>query len=67
LLNMTLREKKKVKCWEFFECKEEECPVYTSKEEMCWLISGTHCRNQIQGKFLEKMEMCLECEPFKEV
>jgi PAS domain S-box-containing protein len=65
LLNMTLREKKKVKCWEFFECKEEECPVYTSKEEMCWLISGTHCRNQIQGKFLEKMEMCLECEPFR--
>jgi signal transduction histidine kinase len=57
--------KKKVKCWEFFECAEKECPVYKSKELNCWLISGTHCRNEIQGKFLEKMEMCLECEPFK--
>jgi hypothetical protein len=56
---------KKVKCWEFFECTEKECAVYKSKELNCWLISGTHCRNEIQGKFLEKMEMCLQCEPFK--
>ncbi|MBW2172382.1 MAG: PAS domain S-box protein, partial [Deltaproteobacteria bacterium] len=26
---------------------------------------GTHCRDEIQGQFLEKIEMCLECEPFK--
>ncbi|MBW1896053.1 MAG: PAS domain S-box protein [Deltaproteobacteria bacterium] len=55
-----------VKCWEFFECDERECPVHKSKELRCWLISGTHCRNEIQGKFLEKMEMCLECQPFME-
>jgi PAS domain S-box-containing protein len=58
--------KRKVKCWEFFECKKTECPVYKSKELRCWLISGTHCRDDIQGRFLEKIEMCLECEPFKE-
>jgi signal transduction histidine kinase len=52
-------------CWEFFKCDEKECPVYKSKELNCWLIPGTHCRNEIQGKFLEKMEMCLECEPFR--
>lgn len=57
--------KEKMKCWEFFECNEKKCPVYKSKELMCWLISGTHCRNEIQGKFLEKMEMCLGCEPFE--
>jgi PAS domain S-box-containing protein len=57
--------KKKVKCWEFFRCNEEECPVFQSKELNCWLIAGTHCRNEIQGKFLEKVEMCLECEPFR--
>jgi len=57
--------KKKVKCWEFFECTEKECPVYKSKELRCWLISETHCRNEIQGKFLEKMEMCLGCKPFE--
>jgi PAS domain S-box-containing protein len=57
--------KQKMKCWEFFECNEKECPVYKLKALTCWLISGTHCRNEIQGKFLEKMEMCLECEPFQ--
>jgi hypothetical protein len=55
----------KVKCWECFQCNEKECPVFKSKELNCWLIPGTHCRNEIQGKFLEKVEMCLECEPFK--
>jgi two-component system sensor histidine kinase/response regulator len=57
--------KTKVKCWEFFECNEKECSVYESRELNCWLIPGTHCRNEIQGKFLEKIEMCLECGPFK--
>ena len=56
---------KKVKCWEFFECNKEQCPAYKSKELGCWLVSGTHCRDEIQGKFLEKIEMCLDCEPFK--
>ena len=54
-----------VKCWEVFKCKKKECPVYKSKDLKCWLISGTHCRDEIQGKFLEKMEMCLDCEVFK--
>jgi signal transduction histidine kinase len=60
-----LRVKKKVRCWELFKCDKKECPVYESRELNCWLIPGTHCRNEIQGKFLEKIEMCLECEPFK--
>ena len=57
--------KNRVKCWELFECNEKECPAYKLKELKCWLVSGTHCRREIQGKFLEKIEMCLECEPFK--
>jgi len=57
--------KKKITCWEFFECDEKECPSYRSKEQPCWLVSGTLCRKEIQGEFLEKIEMCLECEAFK--
>ena len=57
--------KKKVKCWKVFACNEQECPVYGSGELNCWLISGTHCRDEIQGRFIEKMEMCLRCEVFK--
>jgi hypothetical protein len=56
---------KRIRCWEFFQCKETECPVHTTGDERCWLVSGTHCRNEIQGKFLEKIEICLDCELFK--
>jgi PAS domain S-box-containing protein/putative nucleotidyltransferase with HDIG domain len=72
ILNKTLqgnREKetiKKLKCWEVLKCKEKTCPAYKSRNLRCWLFSGTHCRSEIQGKFLEKMEMCLDCEIFKE-
>ena len=55
----------KVKCWAVFECRMMECPVYTSKDLRCWLTSGTYCRDEIQGVFLEKMEICLECKVFK--
>jgi PAS domain S-box-containing protein len=55
----------KVKCWEVFECNKKECPAYKSKNLKCWLFSGTQCRNEIQGKFIEKMEMCLGCRVFK--
>jgi PAS domain S-box-containing protein len=57
---------KNVKCWELLQCNDASCPVYILKEDLrCWLISGTHCRNEIQGKFLEKMEMCLDCIVFR--
>lgn len=57
--------KNKLYCREFFHCKNHNCPVYQAKEYKCWLISGTQCRNEIQGMFLEKIEMCLPCEIFK--
>ena len=58
-------KKNKVRCREFFKCKKKECPAYNSEDLRCWLFSGTHCRNEIQGKFLEKMEICIDCEIFK--
>ncbi|MEW6584802.1 MAG: PAS domain S-box protein [Nitrospirota bacterium] len=51
-----------VKCWEVFNCDKTECPAYKSKNLKCWLLSGTHCRNEIQGKFIEKLELCLGCK-----
>ncbi|MFH1351590.1 MAG: response regulator [Pseudomonadota bacterium] len=56
---------KKIGCWEFFQCSNRECPVYISRELRCWLVSGTHCRDEIQGAFSQKMEVCLECEVFQ--
>ena len=57
--------KKLAGCWEVFHCEKKDCPAYKSKNRACWILSGTHCRNKIQGKFLEKMEMCVECKVFK--
>jgi len=54
-----------IKCWEFFQCNEKACPAFKSKDVKCWLFSGTHCRDEIQGKFLEKIELCLDCEVLK--
>ena len=55
----------RLKCWKHFDCPNKACPAHESEDRRCWLITGTHCRNEIQGKYLEKMEMCLHCEPFK--
>ncbi len=54
-----------MKCWEAFRCSDKGCPAYRSRDLRCWLFSETHCRNEIQGKFLEKMEMCLGCKVLK--
>ncbi len=54
----------KVKCWEIFRCIEEECPAYKSRNLNCWLFSGTYCRDSFQDKFIDKIEMCIDCEVF---
>lgn len=59
------RAPRKVKCWEIFTCEKKECPAYKSRNLKCWLFSGTHCRNEIQGKFIEKIELCLGCRVLK--
>ena len=59
------KKDKKVKCWEVLTCQEKECPAYKSKNLKCWLFAGTHCHNAIQGRFIDKIEMCLDCKVFK--
>jgi len=59
------KNKERLKCWEFYRCRRKECPAFKSKDLRCWLVSETHCRDEIQGNFLEKMEMCLDCDVFK--
>jgi len=55
----------KMQCWEEFGCTDTNCPTYKSVSLRCWLYAGTHCHDQIQGKFIEKMEMCLNCIVFQ--
>jgi len=54
----------KPKCWEIYKCQNKSCPAFMSQDLKCWLISGTYCRGELQGTFLEKMEICLSCGVF---
>jgi len=47
----------KVKCWEVFNCNKKECPAFRSR--------NLKCRDEIQGRFIEKIEMCLDCKVFQ--
>ncbi|CAB1063002.1 Positive regulator of CheA protein activity (CheW) [Olavius sp. associated proteobacterium Delta 1] len=49
------------KCWEVKNCKKEDCPGFESRDLRCWMISGTYCRDEIQGSFHEKIEACRKC------
>ena len=55
----------KVNCWKLFQCGEKECPAYKSDDRFCWLVKDTRCRHGIQGDFLGKVDMCVECEAFQ--
>ncbi|MDY6986797.1 MAG: response regulator [Thermodesulfobacteriota bacterium] len=56
---------KALRCWDFFRCSEKGCPAHKSNELRCWLVSECHCRKEIQGEFLDKIERCLVCDLFK--
>jgi PAS domain S-box-containing protein len=53
------------RCWEFLSCDKTQCPACESEELRCWLISGTFCGGCKQGQFLDKIEMCIDCQFFK--
>jgi len=53
------------KCWEIKNCGKIECPAYKNRELRCWIISGTFCRDEIQGSYHEKIEACRKCDFFR--
>jgi purine-binding chemotaxis protein CheW len=53
------------KCWAVKGCGKVECPAYESMDRRCWMLSGTHCRDEIQGGFYEKREACGKCDIYQ--
>lgn len=53
------------KCWESKKCGKNDCPAYENPDHRCWMISGTFCRDEIQGSYHEKMEACSKCDVYK--
>ena len=54
------------------------CPVYTEAQfdglnhghnagRICWLVSGTFCKGEVQGSFAQKKLTCMTCPVFREI
>ncbi len=52
-------------CWEVKNCKAQDCPSYGRHHVRCWLIAGTYCRGEVQGRFAQKLGDCAKCEVYK--
>ncbi len=52
-------------CYITKQCEQKECPCYGKDSLRCWQIDGTHCGDEIQGNFANKIENCVTCEVFK--
>ena len=53
-------------CWQYLSCDKEDCPAYGEEHSRCWLIAGTFCRGQVQGKFAKKLKDCRLCDVYKQ-
>ncbi|MHB9111663.1 MAG: HD-GYP domain-containing protein [Thermoleophilia bacterium] len=48
-------------CWEVKNCDKTDCPVFGKRNVRCWLVAGTYCRGEVQGKFAQKLGNCSKC------
>lgn len=57
-----------VNCWEYQKCgKEENCPAYPKHGRICFSVTGTVCRGEVQGTYQEKIKICREhCNFYRE-
>lgn len=52
-------------CWEVKGCQAKDCPSYGMEHVRCWLIAGTYCRGEVQGRFAQKLGDCAKCEVYQ--
>lgn len=52
-------------CWEVKKCDKTDCPVYGKQNVRCWLVAGTFCRGEVQGKFAQKLGNCSKCSIYQ--
>jgi len=52
-------------CWKRLGCDKEDCPACGLEHSRCWLIAGTFCRGQVQGKIARKLKDCRLCEIYQ--
>jgi diguanylate cyclase (GGDEF)-like protein len=53
------------RCWQIKKCGASSCPAWNRPDVRCWLLAGTMCGGEVQGKFARKLRSCSECEVFQ--
>lgn len=53
-------------CWQAKECNQVDCPAFGRKHLRCWLIAGTYCGGEIQGRFAQKLGDCSKCDVYSQ-
>ena len=60
-----------LQCWDAKKCptdRKEKCPAYPDQGRICFSVSGTLCRGEVQGNYLAKKAECEKlCDFFFEV
>lgn len=52
-------------CWRELGCDQEDCPAFGREHTRCWLVAGTFCRGEVQGKFARKLNDCRLCRIYQ--
>ncbi|MHB9112690.1 MAG: HD domain-containing protein [Thermoleophilia bacterium] len=53
-------------CWKMKDCSETSCPVHGKEHIRCWLVAGTFCGGEVQGRFAQKLGDCAECDVYQQ-
>jgi hypothetical protein len=54
-------------CPTVFETKLDGVHNGTKAGRACWVVAGTYCNGEVQGKFAQKYGTCLNCDFYRKV
>ncbi len=53
-------------CWQVMDCDKEDCPCHGKESMRCWLVTGTYCGGEVQGRFAQKIDSCSQCKVYQQ-
>ena len=62
--NVELNDPQIPTCWKVKNCNYADCPAYGKHNVRCWLVAGTFCGGEVQGRFAQKLKTCSECNVY---
>ena len=64
-LEINTEHERKTHCWIVKNCTEETCPAYGEYNIPCWYIDETHSAVNDPCRFPEKLDICRDCNVYK--